>query len=181
MHNFHPPHAEGKCTHGNNRCQNRPYVQRTNMKCVHSARTNAQLPFASSRGQKRHMRTHSKENCKNRWHVQHYALAWNELMHNYVPPTSRTQLLFTFFFDIHQDSISDNAFWNKWSGVTILLRMGGQGPPTPIHSSNLTPYPITHGKYPKRLFFHFSTRSPLVDSWLVDSWTDWLTDGQSLL
>ena len=44
---------------------------------------------------------------------------------------------------------------NKWRGVTILLRTGGQGHPTPIH----TPSPThIHKKHLKRSFPHFSTR-----------------------
>ena len=51
---------------------------------------------------------------------------------------------------------------NKWCGVTISLRTGGQ--PTPIHTQHPT-QPLfqhrhTHKKLLKRSFSHFSTRSP---------------------
>ena len=63
---------------------------------------------------------------------------------------------------------------NKWRGVTISLRTGGQGRPTPIH----TPNPRTHlniqKKYLKRSFLHFFVRS-LPTDWPT-RWTDGRTD-----
>ena len=50
---------------------------------------------------------------------------------------------------------------NKWRGVTISLRTGGQGHPTPIHtptSSTPPPDKKIHKKYPKRSFFHGRTK-----------------------
>ena len=49
---------------------------------------------------------------------------------------------------------------NKWRGVTISLRTGGQGYPTPIHTPIPTPHTNMHKKYCLTLVFHFSTRSP---------------------
>ena len=48
-HNFHTPQkAKASGAHAReDRCQNRPHVQRTNTKCVRSAGTEAQLPYAS--------------------------------------------------------------------------------------------------------------------------------------
>ena len=66
--------------------------------------------------------------------------------------------------------LSHHLSSNKWRRVTMSLRTGGQGYPTPIHSpTHLQPSNI-HKKYWKR---SFSTRSP----WR----TDGRTDGQSLL
>ena len=46
---------------------------------------------------------------------------------------------------------------NKWRGVTISLRTGGQGHPTPIHTPTHPQHSNIHKKYRKRLFSHFST------------------------
>ena len=58
---------------------------------------------------------------------------------------------------------------NKWRGVTILLQMGGQGHPTPIHTRTLT-HKHTQKVFKMRIF-------PLSDSIIMDQWTDWRMDG----
>ena len=73
-------------------------------------------------------------------------------------------------FWLSHQTLRWDGYYNKWRGVTISLRTGGQGHPTPIHTPNPTPYTNIHKKYPKRSFFHFSTRSPL--------WTNGPTDGR---
>ena len=56
---------------------------------------------------------------------------------------------------------------NKWRGVTISLRTGGQGQPTPIHTQRPTQPPFQHRhihkKLLKRSFSHFSTHFWLLD------------------
>ena len=42
-------------------------------------------------------------------------------------------LFYSIIMDIPKDQLTDKVPKNKWRGVTILLRMGGQGHPTPIH------------------------------------------------
>ena len=77
-----------------------------------------------------------------------------------------------------------NELINKGYGVTISLRMVGQGHTTPIHTPNLTPYTNIQKKYPKHSFLRFSTRSSQTDGQAnrpKDQWTDGPTDGHSLL
>ena len=59
---------------------------------------------------------------------------------------------------------------NNWRGVTISLRTGGQGHPTPIHTPSP---PHIHKIHLKRSLFHFLTRGYGP--------TGQRTDGQSLL
>ena len=57
---------------------------------------------------------------------------------------------------------------NEWRGVTISLREGGQGHPTPIHTHNPTPYTFIYTQeVSKSLIFPLVTRSPLrTDGWM---------------
>ena len=87
-----------------------------------------------------------------------------------------TLFSFVFFCIAREDatlhSPSNPALMgNKWRGVTISLRMGGQGHPTPIH----TPCPSHKHKknHQKRSISYFLTR--------VHRPTDQQMDGQSLL
>ena len=75
-----------------------------------------------------------------------------------------------------------NLKWikNKWRGITVLLRTGGQGHPTPIHTHTHPQYSNIHKKYQKRSFSHVSTRWPRTD-WWTNGRMDGRTDGQSLL
>ena len=67
---------------------------------------------------------------------------------------------------------------NKWRPVTISLRTGGQGHPTPIHTQTHPPHSNLLKKYLKRSFSHFSTRSPRTNG-RTDGRTDGPTDGRT--
>ena len=67
---------------------------------------------------------------------------------------------------------------NKWRGVTISLRTGGQGHPTPIHTQIHPQHSNIQKKYRKRSFSHFSTRWPPTDG-PTDQRTDGRTDKAS--
>ena len=54
----------------------------------------------------------------------------------------------------------DGGKRNKWQGVTISLRTGGQGHPTSIYSLHQTHIPKNHLK---RLLSHFSTHAVLTN------------------
>ena len=99
--------------------------------------------------------------------------AWS---HNMIPVT-----LFLIAFDnrAHPPSL---FLFNKWSGVTLPLRTGGQGHPTPNH----TPTPPQTIKHTQKVFKNacFSTFRLMLTDGLTDGRTDQrtngLTDGQSL-
>ena len=57
---------------------------------------------------------------------------------------------------------------NKWRGVTMSLRTGGQGHPIPIHTSTHPPHANLHKKYQKRSFSYLSTWW----TWRTNGWTD---------
>ena len=77
---------------------------------------------------------------------------------------------------VDPENRQDNFWMTKflsswWRGGTISLRTGGRGHPTPILTPNPTPYTNIYKKYPKRSFFHFSTRSPLRTNGRTDGRT----------
>ena len=70
---------------------------------------------------------------------------------------------------------------NKWRGVTISLRTGGQWHPTPIHNPTPTPYTNIHKKYPECPFCQFRLDHYGRTDGPMAQWTNRPTDWQSLL
>ena len=72
----------------------------------------------------------------------------------------------------------DQIKGNKWRGVTISLRTGGQGQPTLIHAQHPTKQPFKYRHIHRKLQnARFLTFRLVFTDW----WTDRRTDRQSLL